>query len=289
MTNMIQGAKAQVAKLTQAAYEKAAAEGLLPAGAEVRATVEIPKDTSHGDYASSFAMAGAKALHMAPRQIAQIIVDHLELEGSYFQKVEIAGPGFLNFTLGPKWYGEVLAAVETEGDRYGSGEEGRGKRVMVEFVSANPTGPMHMGNARGGVLGDTLANVLARDGWDTWKEFYVNDAGNQIHKFAVSINARYMQLLLGEDNFPFPEEGYHGDDIRELAKAIYEAHGESWGNLPEEERLDKMAQYGLSVNTASSMTSGFSSLSCTTAAMWKKRYRCSPKRAGPMRRTGPYG
>lgn len=248
MTNMIQGAKAQVAKLTQAAYEKAAAEGLLPAGAEVRATVEIPKDTSHGDYASSFAMAGAKALHMAPRQIAQIIVDHLELEGSYFQKVEIAGPGFLNFTLGPKWYGEVLAAVETEGDRYGSGEEGRGKRVMVEFVSANPTGPMHMGNARGGVLGDTLANVLARDGWDTWKEFYVNDAGNQIHKFAVSINARYMQLLLGEDNFPFPEEGYHGDDIRELAKAIYEAHGESWGNLPEEERLDKLAEYGLSVN-----------------------------------------
>ena len=138
--------------------------------------------------------------------------------------------------------------METEGDRYGSGEEGRGKRVMVEFVSANPTGPMHMGNARGGVLGDTLANVLARDGWDTWKEFYVNDAGNQIHKFAVSINARYMQLLLGEDNFPFPEEGYHGDDIRELAKAIYEAHGESWGNLPEEERLDKLAEYGLSVN-----------------------------------------
>ena len=248
MSNMIQAAREQVSALTQAAYEKAAAEGLLPAGAEVRATVEIPKDTSHGDYASSFAMAGAKALHMAPRQIAQIIVDHLELEGSYFQKVEIAGPGFLNFTLGPKWYGEVLSAVETEGDRYGSGEEGRGKRVMVEFVSANPTGPMHMGNARGGVLGDTLANVLARDGWDTWKEFYVNDAGNQIHKFAVSINARYMQLLLGEDNFPFPEEGYHGDDIRELAKAIYEAHGESWGNLPEEERLDKLAEYGLSVN-----------------------------------------
>ena len=248
MTNMIQGAKAQVARLTQAAYEKAAAGGLLPAGAEVRATVEIPKDTSHGDYASSFAMAGAKALHMAPRQIAQIIVDHLELEGSYFQKVEIAGPGFLNFTLGPKWYGEVLSAVETEGDQYGSGEEGRGRRVMVEFVSANPTGPMHMGNARGGVLGDTLANVLARDGWDTWKEFYVNDAGNQIHKFAVSINARYMQLLLGEDNFPFPEEGYHGDDIRALARAVYEAHGESWRDLPEEERLDRLAEYGLSVN-----------------------------------------
>ena len=175
-------------------------------------------------------------------------MDHLELEGSYFQKVEIAGPGFLNFTLGPKWFGEVLSAVEAEGAEYGAGTEGRRQKVMVEFVSANPTGPMHMGNARGGVLGDTLANVLQRDGWDTWKEFYVNDAGNQIHKFAVSINARYMQLILGEENFPFPEEGYHGDDIKELAQAIYDAHGDSWKDLPEEERLDKMAEYGLSVN-----------------------------------------
>ena len=245
---MIQAARTQVAQLTQAAYEKAAAAGALPAGAEVKATIEIPKDTSHGDYASSFAMAGAKALHKAPRMIAQTIVDNLDLEGSYFQKVEIAGPGFLNFTLGPKWYGDVLAAVETEGGRYGASDEGHNKKVMVEFVSANPTGPMHMGNARGGVLGDTLANVLERDGWDTWKEFYVNDAGNQIHKFAVSINARYMQLILGEDNFTFPEEGYHGEDIKVLAKAIYDAHGESWKDLPEEERLDKMAEYGLSVN-----------------------------------------
>ena len=248
MSNMIQAARQQVAQLTQAAYEKAAAAGVLPAGAEVKATIEIPKDTSHGDYASSFAMAGAKALHKAPRMIAQAIVDNLDLEGSYFQKVEIAGPGFLNFTLGPKWFGDVLSAVETEGHDYGSGDEGKGQKVMVEFVSANPTGPMHMGNARGGVLGDTLANVLSRDGWDTWKEFYVNDAGNQIHKFAVSINARYMQLILGEENFAFPEEGYHGEDIKELARAIYEMHGDSWKDLPEEERLDKMAQYGLSVN-----------------------------------------
>ncbi len=248
MTNMIQSAKEQVSQLTQAAYEKAAATGLLPAGAQVKATIEIPKDVSHGDYASSFAMAGAKALHMAPRQIAQIIVDHLELEGSYFRAVEIAGPGFLNFTLGPKWFGEVLSAVETQGEDYGSGTEGGGRKVMVEFVSANPTGPMHMGNARGGVLGDTLANVLRRDGWNTWKEFYVNDAGNQIHKFAVSINARYMQMILGEEKVPFPEEGYHGDDIKELARAIHAQHGDSWKDLPEEERLDRMAEYGLSVN-----------------------------------------
>ena len=248
MSNMIQAARAQVAQLTQQAYEKAAQAGLLPEGAQVKATIEIPKDTAHGDYASSFAMAGAKALHKAPRAIAQAIVDNLELEGSYFQKVEIAGPGFLNFTLGPKWYGEVLSAVEQEGAEYGANTEGNGEKVMVEFVSANPTGPMHMGNARGGVLGDTLANVLKRDGCNTWKEFYVNDAGNQIHKFAVSINARYMQLIVGEENFPFPEEGYHGDDIKELAKAIYEKHGNSWKDLPEEERLEKMAEYGLSVN-----------------------------------------
>ena len=248
MSNMIQAARQQVAQLTQAAYEKAAAAGLLPQGAEVKATIEIPKDTAHGDYASSFAMAGAKALHKAPRVIAQTIVDNLELEGSFFSKVEIAGPGFLNFTLGPKWYGDVLSIVEAQGTAYGSGDDGKGQKVMVEFVSANPTGPMHMGNARGGVLGDTLANVLARDGYDTWKEFYVNDAGNQIHKFAVSINARYMQLIMGEENFPFPEEGYHGEDIKELARAIYDAHGDSWKDLPEEERLDKMAQYGLKVN-----------------------------------------
>ena len=248
MSNMIQAARQQVAQLTQTAYKNAAAAGALPAGAEVKATIEIPKDTAHGDYASSFAMAGAKALRKAPRAIAQAIVDYLELEGSFFSKVEIAGPGFLNFTLGPKWYGDVLSAVESQGAAYGSGDDGKGQKVMVEFVSANPTGPMHMGNARGGVLGDTLANVLARDGYDTWKEFYVNDAGNQIHKFAVSINARYMQLIVGEENFPFPEEGYHGEDIKELAKAIYDAHGEGWKDLPEEERLDRMAQYGLKVN-----------------------------------------
>ena len=248
MANKIQEAKAQVAQLTQAAYEKAVEAGKLPAGAEVKATIEIPKDSAHGDYASSYAMAGAKALHMAPRAIAQTIVEHLDLEGSYFQKVEIAGPGFLNFTLGPKWYKAVLADVEGEGVQYGANTEGSGEKVMVEFVSANPTGPMHMGNARGGVLGDTLANVLKRDGCDTWKEFYVNDAGNQIHKFATSINARYMQILLGEENFPFPEEGYHGEDIKELAQAIYQEHGDSWKDLPEEERLEQIAQYGLSVN-----------------------------------------
>jgi arginyl-tRNA synthetase len=246
---MIQSAMDQVAALTWAAYEKAFAAGVLPAGGEmVTVTIEIPRDTSHGDYASNFAMAGARELHMAPRAIAQAIVDHLELEGSYFQKAEIAGPGFLNFTLGPKWYGEVLRAIEEEGPDYGSGDRGAGKRVMVEFVSANPTGPMHMGNARGGVLGDTLANVLARNGWNVWREFYVNDAGNQIDKFARSIYARYMQIVLGEDAVPFPEDGYQGEDIKELAQAFYEASGSDYKNEPEEDALFAMAQFGLERN-----------------------------------------
>ena len=246
--NMIQAARDQVAQLTQQAYEKAAAAGILPAGQTITGTVEVPKDSKNGDFASSFAMAGAKALRMAPRAIAQAILDNLELEGSYFLRAEIAGPGFLNFFYAPKWYGDVLAAVEADPENYGAADEGKGQKVMVEFVSANPTGPMHMGNARGGVLGDTLANVLRRAGSDTWKEFYVNDAGNQIAKFAESINARYMQLILGEENFPFPEKGYQGGDIKELAQGIYDLHGESWKDLPEEERLDAMAKFGLERN-----------------------------------------
>ena len=249
MINMIQAAKDQVAALTQAAYERASAAGTLPAGGEaVKATIEIPKDTSHGDYASSFAMAGAKAMHMAPRAIAQAIVDHLELEGSYFSKAEIAGPGFLNFTLGPKWYGEVLSAVEAEGPDYGSSDEGAGRKVMVEFVSANPTGPMHMGNARGGVLGDTLASVLEAAGAQVWREFYVNDAGNQIEKFASSLEARYLQIILGEDAVAFPEDGYHGDDIRELAQAFHEARGDAYKDAPEEKWMGDMSRFGLERN-----------------------------------------
>ena len=138
--------------------------------------------------------------------------------------------------------------MEAEPDTYGACDEGKDQRVMVEFVSANPTGPMHMGNARGGVLGDTLANVLSRAGWSAWKEFYVNDAGNQIHKFAMSIHARYMQLILGEDNYPFPEDGYPGEDIRELAQAFSEVHGAAYKDAPEDKWLDDMSRFGLERN-----------------------------------------
>ncbi|MBR3752547.1 MAG: arginine--tRNA ligase [Ruminiclostridium sp.] len=248
MANLIQYAKDQVTEVTRKAYEAAAAAGVLPGGAELKGGVEIPKDPTNGDYASSYAMATAKALKMNPRAIAQAITDHMDLEGTIFSSVEIAGPGFMNFRLGSKWYGDVLAEIEAEGAAYGQGEGSKGQKVMVEFVSANPTGPMHMGNARGGVLGDTLANVLARDGADTWKEFYVNDAGNQINKFAVSIQARYFQILLGEENVEFPEDGYHGQDIKDLAQAFYEKHGDSFKDVDEQTRLDALAAFGLEHN-----------------------------------------
>ena len=248
MINMVQNAKDQAAALAMAAYQAAVADGTLPQAEVKTAPVEIPKDTANGDFTTTFALAASKALRQAPRSIAQALLDHMDLTGSYFASAEIAGPGFLNFRLNDSWYAAVCEAVEADGAAYGTADYLKGQKIMVEFVSANPTGPMHMGNARGGVLGDTLANVLKRDGCDTWKEFYVNDAGNQIHKFAVSIDARYRQILFGEENVPFPEEGYHGDDIKELAQAIYQEHGDSWKDLSEEERLDKMAQYGLSIN-----------------------------------------
>ncbi len=247
-TSLIQTAKEQVAALTRAAYEKAAQEGLLPAGTQVQFTVEIPKDAKNGDYACSFALAAARTLGKAPRLIAQIVADHIDLSGSYFERVEIAGPGFLNFTLGATWLGDVLGAVEAQGENYGRVDVGHGRKYMVEFVSANPTGPMHMGNARGGAIGDSLANVLAWAGFDSYKEFYVNDIGNQVEKFAESIDARYRQLFLGEDEVEFPEDGYHGEDIIDLAKLLREKDGDKWLEAPEDERLAYMARFGLDTN-----------------------------------------
>lgn len=165
----------------------------------------------------------------APRVIAQALLDHMDLAGTDFCSAEIAGPGFLNFRLSDTWYQGVLSAVESEGAEYGTSDRLRGQKIMVEFVSANPTGPMHMGKRPwGGVLGDTLAAVLSACGADVTREFYVNDAGHQIDKFAHSIEARYLQIIQGEDAVPFPEDGYQGQDIRELAQAYYEQNGTSW-------------------------------------------------------------
>ena len=246
--NMIQNAKDQVLDLTVSAYQKAAAEGLLPQDAAVTPSVEIPKDTANGDYTTTFCLAAAKALKKNPRQVAQILMDHMDLSGSYFTSVEMAGPGFLNFRLGNKWFRDTVACVEQEGAAYGCNNALKGQKIMVEFVSANPTGPMHMGNARGGVLGDTLASVLQKSGADVWREFYVNDAGNQIEKFAKSLEARYLQIIKGEDAVEFPEDGYHGDDIRELARAFYEKEGDKYLDCDQKTRHDALARFGLDNN-----------------------------------------
>jgi len=246
--NMIQNAKDQVLDLTVSAYQKAAAEGLLPQDAAVTPSVEIPKDTANGDYTTTFCLAAAKALKKNPRQVAQILMDHMDLSGSYFTSVEMAGPGFLNFRLGNKWFRDTVACVEQEWAAYGCNDALKGQKIMVEFVSANPTGPMHMGNARGGVLGDTLASVLQKSGADVWREFYVNDAGNQIEKFAKSLEARYLQIIKGEDAVEFPEDGYHGDDIRELARAFYDREGEKYLDCDQKTRHDALARFGLDNN-----------------------------------------
>ena len=246
--NMIQNAKDQVLDLTVSAYQKAAAEGLLPQDAAVTPSVEIPKDTANGDYTTTFCLAAAKALKKNPRQVAQILMDHMDLSGSYFTSVEMAGPGFLNFRLGNKWFRDTVACVEQEGAAYGCNDALKGQKIMVEFVSANPTGPMHMGNARGGVLGDTLASVLQKSGANVWREFYVNDAGNQIEKFAKSLEARYLQIIKGEDAVEFPEDGYHGDDIRELARAFYDREGEKYLDCDQKTRHDALARFGLDNN-----------------------------------------
>ena len=248
MANLIESAKLQITELVTKAYETAAKEGLLPEGVTLNGAVEIPKDTRNGDYACGYALASAKQMKLPPRKIAEILTEKLQLEGSYFSSVEIAGPGFMNFRLSDKWYEAVINAVETEGDSYGSIDIGHGKKVMVEFVSANPTGPMTIGNARGGVIGDVLSSVLQRAGYDVTREFYINDAGNQVDLFGRSIEARYLQLVLGEDAVEFPDNGYHGDDIKELARLIYEKDGKKYVDMNSEDRCKAFVEFGLPRN-----------------------------------------
>ena len=268
MANLIEEAKTRIDELLRDACRRAAAEGLFPEDAELRGTVEIPKDARNGDYAANHAMAGAKAMKMPPRKIAEILTQHLELEGSWFDSAEIAGPGFLNFRVSDKWYAAVLAAVEAEGPAYGRAAARTGEKVMVEFVSANPTGPMTIGNARGGVLGDTLATVLDMAGADVYREFYVNDAGNQVDKFGRSIDERYRELLSGDGDVRanlqrildlraadsdwegFPEDAYHGLDIVDLAMEIIERDGNKYLALDEEARKQAFISYGLPKNIA---------------------------------------
>ena len=213
--------------LLENAAAAAMASGALPQAELPAFIVEIPADVKNGDVASNLAMAGARAFRKAPRQIAEAIVGALDLSGSLFDRVEIAGPGFINLFLGSGWFTGVLRAACSEPE-YGRTDGGADKRYNVEFVSANPTGPMHMGNARGGALGDCLAACLDWAGYDVTREFYINDAGNQIEKFGKSLAIRYLQLYKGEDACPLPEECYQGADIVEHAKNFAAEHGDAY-------------------------------------------------------------
>ena len=246
--NVLESARQQAAQAVLAAYQKAVSAGTLPEAELPPVNVEIPKDASNGDFASTIAMQCAKPLRMAPRKIAEAIVANISLGETCFEKIDIAGPGFLNFTLGAAWYADAIRAVESCGADYGKSRCENPEKIMVEFVSANPTGPMHMGNARGGVLGDCLAEVLAWAGNDVTREFYINDAGNQVDKFAHSVEGRYIQAIKGEDAIAFDASWYQGADIRELAQEMIAREGESLLELDGETRRRKIVEYCLPRN-----------------------------------------
>lgn len=244
--------KLVITKKISEAFKKAAESGKFSSAdsdfnVESAVRLEVPKDKSHGDFACNIAMVLAKQLHAAPRVIAEAIAENINADG-IVKEVNVAGAGFINFYLNPSWLYETMKAIEEQGENYGKIDLGKGKKVMVEFVSANPTGPMHMGNARGGALGDCLASVLEYAGYEVTREFYVNDAGNQIEKFGKSLSARYIQELKGEDAVEFPEDGYQGDDIREHAKAFIEMHGDKYLNTSDEERKQALVDYALEKN-----------------------------------------
>ncbi len=228
------------------AIKTATANGELPEGDLPSFVLEEPADRSHGDIATNVAMAGARVFRTAPRNAAEIIIRHLDLENTCIEKCEIAGPGFINFFLSKNYFASVLREIETDGDRYGESDFGKGEKVMVEFVSANPTGPMHLGNARGGALGDCLAAVMDKAGYDVWREFYVNDAGNQIEKFANSLEARYLQKF--DPSVEFPEDGYQGGDITERAEEFAAIHGDSYVSVDSAERKQALVDYALPLN-----------------------------------------
>lgn len=230
------------------AMGRAMAANELPLTPTPSFAIETPSDRTHGDLASNVAMVSAKAFKQAPRKIAEIITKYIELEGTNLSRCEIAGPGFINFFYSQSYYTSVIREIEEKGADYGKSEYGQGKRILVEFVSANPTGPMHIGNARGGALGDSLASVLSAAGYDVNREFYVNDAGNQIEKFGTSLEVRYLQLY--KDGIELPEDAYHGQDIIDHAKNFAEIYGDKYVEADQAERRKALVEYALPLNIA---------------------------------------
>ena len=246
MSVIVDNAKEQIKNLIINAADLAAQKGELEAVELPDFTVEVPSNRDHGDYAVNAAMVSARAFHKAPRQIAEILVSNMNFENTYIKSAEIAGPGFINLFLKENYYGDIVADVLNKNSDYGKSDYGKGQKVLVEFVSANPTGPMHIGNARGGALGDCLAAVLEAAGYYTEREFYINDAGNQINKFGLSLDLRYLQLY--KEGIEMPEDSYHGEDIINHAKAFAEIHGDSFMEKPEAERRKALVEFALPKN-----------------------------------------
>lgn len=228
------------------ALGRAVANGELPAEPIPDFNIEKPANSANGDFSANVALAGAKAFKCAPGKIAESIINNLDLDGTLFEKAEIAGPGFLNFYLSQKYYSEIVKDVIRKGTDYGKSGFGAGKKVLVEFVSANPTGPMHIGNARGGAIGDCLAAVLEWAGYCVSREFYVNDAGNQIEKFATSLEVRYLQLF--KEGIELPEDAYKGADIIEHAKNFAAEYGDKYVEAESQDRRDALVAYALPKN-----------------------------------------
>ena len=246
MSILVKTAEKQLTCAITAAIKKAIEKGQLPEAELLPIKTEIPADRKNGDYSTNAAMAHARAFRLPPVKIAGAIMENLDLEGTYFEKCEIAGAGFMNFTLSGDYYRDIIADVLTKGDMYGHSDLYKGKRALVEFVSANPTGPMHVGNARGGAMGDCLAEVLSWAGYETEREFYINDGGNQIEKFGLSLDIRYRQHF--GDPVEMPEDSYHGQDIIDHAVSFAEINGDKYINATEDERRKALVDFALPLN-----------------------------------------
>lgn len=246
MTNLISDAFIQAKELVMKAMGELVADGTFPAEPVPAFNTEIPADSKNGDVSTNAAMVCARPFRNNPRKIAESIVSKIDLNGSYFARCEVAGPGFINFFYSTEWYAAVVATVLEQKEKYGETDLGAGKSVLVEFVSANPTGPMHIGNARGGAIGDCLASVLEKAGYEVAREFYINDAGNQIEKFKTSLEVRYLQIYKPETELP--EDAYKGQDIIDHANAFNEIYGDKYVNADSEERRQALCDFALPKN-----------------------------------------
>lgn len=246
MPKVVENGKKQIEEIILSAAQKAIKSGELPDAQLNKFNVEVPSNREHGDYAVNAALVWSKAFHNAPRKIAEILTANADFENSYIEKFEIAGPGFINLFLSDKYYADIITEINCEGENYGKTDFGGGKKVLVEFVSANPTGPMHIGNARGGALGDCLAATLDAAGYNVEREFYINDAGNQINKFGLSLDLRYQQIY--DNTVEMPEDSYHGADIIAHAENFAKIHGDSYLAKSEEERRKALVEFALPKN-----------------------------------------